>query len=49
MIYKIYYHDKLVSTAYSIKDTLYFIKTRNYVIIDDIEHSDDNYINIYCI
>lgn len=49
MVYKIYYHDKLVSTASSIKDTFYFIKTRNYVIIDDIEHIDEHFYNIYCI
>lgn len=49
MVYKIYYHYKLVSTASSIKDAFYFIKTRNYVIIDGIEHINIVIINIYCI
>lgn len=49
MIYRVFYHDKLVSIETSIKDTFYFIKTREYEIIDSIEHINHNYINIYCI
>lgn len=49
MIYRVFYHDKLVSTESSIKDTFYFIKTRAYEIIDSIEHINNNYINIYFI
>lgn len=29
MIYRVFYHDKLVSTESSIKDTFYFIKIYN--------------------
>ena len=49
MIYRVFYHDKLVSAESSIKDTFYFIKTRHYEIIDSIEHINNSYINIYCI
>lgn len=49
MIYRVFYHDKLVSTESSVKDTFYFIKTRHYEIIDSIEHINNSYINIYCI
>lgn len=49
MKYNIYYHDKLVSVEFGISDMYYFIKTRGFEIIDDIEHLEDNYINVYCI
>ena len=49
MIYQIYYHDKLVSSELSFRKASDYIRLHNYVIIDDIEHIDEHYINIYCI
>lgn len=49
MIYQIYYHDKLVSSELSFKNAFDYIKLHNYVIIDDIDHLNEFYTNIYCI
>lgn len=49
MNYKIYYHDKLVSTKSSMRDVFRFISTHGYVMYDDVSHLDENYINVYCI
>lgn len=49
MKYRIYYHDKLDFTGLSIEDVVKFINIKGYVIYDEIEHLDNNYINIYCI
>lgn len=49
MVYQIYYHDKLVSSMLSFKDAFNFIKVHGYVVIDNIEHVNEFYINIYCI
>lgn len=49
MVYKIYYHDKLVSTKSRLRDVFRFVSTHGYVIYDDVSHLDENYINVYCI
>lgn len=49
MVYKIYYHDKLVSSESSLKNAFRFVQTHGYVVVDAIEHLDENYINVYCI
>lgn len=49
MVYKIYYHDKLVSTKSRLRDVFRFISTHGYVMYDDVSHLDENYINVYCI